>query len=187
MHAEQCGCPSRRACCVAPWVRAHLVWQQPTRCMCSTYASQHPFVLPAKPAPALNRLAPGPTTPRPAPLLPGSYLDDLTPERVDAQGVANVVAAAAKYLPRTQRSVEDVLSMRSASDIAKWQRCAGGRAGHRGDCLRRRSGSWRAHSIDHAWLLQRMPRYGSLCCVPSTAVSHNHRRHCSRAAAGWMT
>ncbi|KAL4457749.1 hypothetical protein ABPG75_012614 [Micractinium tetrahymenae] len=50
------------------------------------------------------------------------YLDDMTPERVDAQGVANVAAAAAKYLPRAQRSVEDVLSMRSAEDIAKWQR-----------------------------------------------------------------
>lgn len=46
----------------------------------------------------------------------------MTPERVDAQGMANVAAAAAKYLPRTQRSVEDVLSMRSTSDIAKWQR-----------------------------------------------------------------
>ncbi len=59
------------------------------------------------------------------PYLPRSYLDDMTPERVDAQGVANVAAAAAKYLPRAQRSVEGVLSMRSASDIAKWQRCVG--------------------------------------------------------------
>ncbi|PRW55975.1 nadh:ubiquinone oxidoreductase complex i intermediate-associated 30 [Chlorella sorokiniana] len=50
------------------------------------------------------------------------YLDDMTPERVDAGGVANVAAAAAKHLKRQQRTVEDVLPMRTAADIEKWQR-----------------------------------------------------------------
>ncbi|PSC71557.1 nadh:ubiquinone oxidoreductase complex i intermediate-associated 30 [Micractinium conductrix] len=50
------------------------------------------------------------------------YLDDMTPERVDAQGMANVAAAAAKYLPRAARETEEVLSMRSAEDIQRWQR-----------------------------------------------------------------
>jgi len=51
-----------------------------------------------------------------------SYLDDMTPERVDAQGVSNLVAAAQRFLPKPQRSVEEVLSMRSAADLARWQR-----------------------------------------------------------------
>lgn len=46
----------------------------------------------------------------------------MTPERVDAQGMANVAAAAAKYLPRAARETEEVLSMRSAEDIQRWQR-----------------------------------------------------------------
>ena len=37
------------------------------------------------------------------PLCLHSYLDDMTPERVDAGGVANVAAAAAKYLQVCRR------------------------------------------------------------------------------------
>ncbi|GAB4820680.1 hypothetical protein N2152v2_007726 [Parachlorella kessleri] len=50
------------------------------------------------------------------------YLDDMTPERVDAQGVSNLVTAAQRFMPKPQRSVEEVLSMRSAEDLARWQR-----------------------------------------------------------------
>jgi hypothetical protein len=46
----------------------------------------------------------------------------MTSERVDAEGMAHVAAAAAKYMQRAERSVQDVLSMRSAEDLAKWQR-----------------------------------------------------------------
>lgn len=46
----------------------------------------------------------------------------MTPERVDALGVSNIAAAAAKYLGRPQRSMAEVLSMRSAEDMARWQR-----------------------------------------------------------------
>lgn len=46
----------------------------------------------------------------------------MTPERVDALGVANVAAAAAKHMQHAERSVQDVLPMRSAADLAKWQR-----------------------------------------------------------------
>ena len=49
----------------------------------------------------------------------------MTSERVDAEGMAHVAAAAAKYMQRAERSVQDVLSMRSAEDLAKWQRWAG--------------------------------------------------------------
>lgn len=69
-------------------------------------------------------------TPAPAPLpcpypcrlCNHRYLDNMTSERVDAEGMAHVAAAAAKYMQRAERSVQDVLSMRSAEDLAKWQR-----------------------------------------------------------------
>lgn len=51
----------------------------------------------------------------------------MTCERVDAEGVSNVAAAAARQLRRAQRSVRDVLPMRTAADLAAWQRCAVGR------------------------------------------------------------
>jgi hypothetical protein len=46
----------------------------------------------------------------------------MTPERVDAQGVSNVVAAAQRFLGKPQRSAREVLSMRSAEDLTLWQR-----------------------------------------------------------------
>lgn len=50
------------------------------------------------------------------------YLDGMTSERVDAEGVSNVAAAAAVHLPRTARVLADVLPMSSEEDLAKWQR-----------------------------------------------------------------
>ncbi|KAK9814216.1 hypothetical protein WJX72_002437 [[Myrmecia] bisecta] len=51
------------------------------------------------------------------------YLDNMTSERVDAQGVSNVAAAAAQHLPRQSDGAPcEVLSMRSADDLAKWDR-----------------------------------------------------------------
>lgn len=50
------------------------------------------------------------------------YLDNLTPERVDAQGVAEVAAAAAKYISPTSRSSQAVLPMKTQDDLAVWER-----------------------------------------------------------------
>lgn len=50
------------------------------------------------------------------------YLDNLTPERVDAGGVAIVAAAAAAVLPRPERSLSEILPIRSEGDVARWQR-----------------------------------------------------------------
>jgi hypothetical protein len=49
-------------------------------------------------------------------------LDDMTPERVDAAGVANVAAAAARCMAPAARSSEGAVRMRSADDLAKWER-----------------------------------------------------------------
>ena len=76
---------------------------------------QQPLNLPALPLPLALPLA------LPA-LVNRRYLDNMTSERVDAEGMAHLAAAAAKYMPRAERSVQDVLSMRSAEDLAKWQR-----------------------------------------------------------------
>ena len=46
----------------------------------------------------------------------------MTSLRVDAEGMVNVVAAAAAHLWRDKPSVQDVLRMRTAEDLAKWQR-----------------------------------------------------------------
>lgn len=46
----------------------------------------------------------------------------MTPERVDAQGVSNLIAAASMNLSKAQRSTQEVLSMRNADDLAVWQR-----------------------------------------------------------------
>ena len=51
------------------------------------------------------------------------YLDNMTSERVDNEGVTNISTAAGKYLKRSaSRTVMDVLPMKSAEDLAKWQR-----------------------------------------------------------------
>ena len=54
------------------------------------------------------------------------YLDNMTSERVDSLGVANIAAAAAKYITSTptstQRTVTQVLPMKTEEDLATWQR-----------------------------------------------------------------
>jgi len=59
------------------------------------------------------------------------YLDNMTSERVDNQGVANIAAAAAKYFKidnsndvpfRHENKFEDILPMKTAEDLEKWQR-----------------------------------------------------------------
>jgi hypothetical protein len=62
------------------------------------------------------------------------YLDNMTSERVDAQGISNIAAAATKYLTssatktdsngqlRPRNTFEDVLPMKTAEDLEKWQR-----------------------------------------------------------------
>lgn len=50
------------------------------------------------------------------------YLDGMTPAKIDAEGVSNVAAAAAKYLAKVRREIKDVLPFRTAEDLATWQR-----------------------------------------------------------------
>lgn len=50
------------------------------------------------------------------------YLDDMTSERVDAQGNANIAAAAGAHLARAAPAGTEILAMRSAEDVAKWER-----------------------------------------------------------------
>ena len=53
------------------------------------------------------------------------YLDGMTSERIDALGNSNISAAAARYLPAAARSPPppvEVLPMRSAEDVARWER-----------------------------------------------------------------
>ncbi|KAK9845099.1 hypothetical protein WJX74_010569 [Apatococcus lobatus] len=51
------------------------------------------------------------------------YIDGMSPERVDKEGVTNVAQAAAKTLQRQPRQVQttQVFSMSSKSDLAKWK------------------------------------------------------------------
>ena len=48
--------------------------------------------------------------------------DGMTSERVDAGGVANIAAAAAKHLCRPRFEAREVQAMRTAEDLAQWQR-----------------------------------------------------------------
>jgi hypothetical protein len=50
------------------------------------------------------------------------YLDGMTSERVDGGGVAAIAAAAAAFLPPPRLETVEVLPMRSAEDLARWQR-----------------------------------------------------------------
>lgn len=50
------------------------------------------------------------------------YLDGLTPEKVDAEGNKNIVAAASKYFAKPSVSTEDILPMKSPDDLSVWQR-----------------------------------------------------------------
>ncbi|KAA6425478.1 MAG: hypothetical protein FRX49_04376 [Trebouxia sp. A1-2] len=52
------------------------------------------------------------------------YIDNMTSERVDAEGISNIAKAAEHFLPaqRFQPEVEQVLSMRSAADLEVWEK-----------------------------------------------------------------
>jgi uncharacterized protein YbjT (DUF2867 family) len=50
------------------------------------------------------------------------YLDGMTSERVDAEGVSNIATAAKNFLPRQQKSSVEILPMRSEEDLKRWQR-----------------------------------------------------------------
>ena len=52
------------------------------------------------------------------------YIDNMTSERVDAQGVTNIAKAAKQFLPAQpfQPEVEQVLSMQSKEDLEVWEK-----------------------------------------------------------------
>lgn len=52
------------------------------------------------------------------------YIDNMTSERVDAEGISNIAKAAKHFLPAQsfQPEVEEVLSMRSTGDLEAWER-----------------------------------------------------------------
>lgn len=52
------------------------------------------------------------------------YIDNMTSERVDAEGISNIAKAAKHFLPtqRFQPEVEQVLSMRTAADLDVWEK-----------------------------------------------------------------
>ena len=52
------------------------------------------------------------------------YIDNMTSERVDAEGISNIAQAAKHFLPAHtfQPEVEQVLPMRSASDLEVWEK-----------------------------------------------------------------
>ncbi|CAL5221994.1 g4282 [Coccomyxa viridis] len=50
------------------------------------------------------------------------YLDNMTSERVDAEGVKNVAAAAKEHIKAKDRKATTVVSMGSEQDIGRWER-----------------------------------------------------------------
>ena len=50
------------------------------------------------------------------------YLNGMTPEKVDSQGVAAIATAAAKYVPKQGKSSTVVMAFQSASDLEGWQK-----------------------------------------------------------------
>ncbi|KIZ06137.1 hypothetical protein MNEG_1822 [Monoraphidium neglectum] len=50
------------------------------------------------------------------------YLDGMTPEAVEAKGMANVVAAMKQHLAPQIRTTQEVLPMRTAEDLEAWER-----------------------------------------------------------------
>jgi hypothetical protein len=101
----------------------------------------------------------------------------MTPERVDASGISNVAAAAAKCLAPAQRSVEGVVRMRSAEDLAKWKRWAG-RWWAAGQAM---LASWHAAEVQ-PWVGNGRSRTSvPLCAVWGLMVGSCHR-DCQNAA-----
>ena len=52
------------------------------------------------------------------------YLDNMTSERVDAEGVSNIAKAAKQFLPQRsfQPATEQVISMRNKEDLEVWEK-----------------------------------------------------------------
>lgn len=52
------------------------------------------------------------------------YLDNMTSERVDAEGVSNIAKAAKQFLPQRsfQPETEQVISMRNKEDLEVWEK-----------------------------------------------------------------
>ncbi|KAI8465804.1 MAG: complex I intermediate-associated protein 30-domain-containing protein [Monoraphidium minutum] len=50
------------------------------------------------------------------------YLDGMTPEAVEAKGMANLVAAMKEHMAPQRRVVEEVLPMRTEQDLEAWER-----------------------------------------------------------------
>lgn len=50
------------------------------------------------------------------------YLDGMSSEKVDNEGITNIATAAAKYLKPARRNVVNILPMKTIEDLAKWQR-----------------------------------------------------------------
>ena len=52
------------------------------------------------------------------------YKDNMTSERVDSEGISNIAEAAKQFLPaqKLQPEMEQILSMRSAQDLEKWEK-----------------------------------------------------------------
>lgn len=50
------------------------------------------------------------------------YLNGMTPEKVDSQGVAAIANAAAKYVPKQAKGSTVVMPFQSASDLEGWQK-----------------------------------------------------------------
>ena len=52
------------------------------------------------------------------------YMDNMTSERVDAEGISNIANAAKQFLPQRsfQPETEQVISMRSKEDLEVWEK-----------------------------------------------------------------
>lgn len=56
--------------------------------------------------------------------LPYRYLDNMTSQRVDAEGISNIAKAAKHFLPQRtfQPETESIISMRSKEDLEVWEK-----------------------------------------------------------------
>lgn len=50
------------------------------------------------------------------------YLDGMSPELVEGQGVANVVAAMARFMEPQKMTSDEIMAMRTEEDLAAWER-----------------------------------------------------------------
>ena len=50
------------------------------------------------------------------------YLNGMTPQKVDGEGVASIAEAAAKFLPRSKKESKLIIPMSTETDLEKWQK-----------------------------------------------------------------